>query len=108
MRNMPVALVTGADQGIGFQIARDLHANNFVVLVGSRDFARGEAAAAQVGPNAVAVQLDPESPGRISSSAMWPARCIRERWSYPFQGIGRSTRTPGKARPRSSGVQPTR
>ncbi len=69
MQNMPVALVTGANQGIGLQIARDLHANNFTVLVGSRDLARGEAAAAQIGPNAVAVQLDVTDQASIASAA---------------------------------------
>jgi NAD(P)-dependent dehydrogenase (short-subunit alcohol dehydrogenase family) len=69
MEKMPVALVTGANQGIGLQIAKDLHANNFVVLVGSRDFAQGEAAAVEIGPNAVAVQLDVTDRTSIASAA---------------------------------------
>jgi len=40
MCDQPVALVTGANQGIGLQIAKELAAKNFTVLVGSRDFAR--------------------------------------------------------------------
>jgi NAD(P)-dependent dehydrogenase (short-subunit alcohol dehydrogenase family) len=35
MQNQPVALVTGANQGIGLQIAKDLVAHGFKVLVGS-------------------------------------------------------------------------
>ncbi|WP_222105650.1 SDR family NAD(P)-dependent oxidoreductase [Paraburkholderia sp. BCC1884] len=47
-----VALVTGANQGIGLQIAGDLVAHGFTVLVGSRDFERGKTAARDVGPDA--------------------------------------------------------
>jgi NAD(P)-dependent dehydrogenase (short-subunit alcohol dehydrogenase family) len=45
MDDKPVALVTGANQGIGLQIAKELVANGFTVLVGSRNLERGEAAA---------------------------------------------------------------
>jgi NAD(P)-dependent dehydrogenase (short-subunit alcohol dehydrogenase family) len=48
-QNKPVALVTGANQGIGLQIAKDLVAHGLIVLVGSRNFERGEAAAREVG-----------------------------------------------------------
>jgi NAD(P)-dependent dehydrogenase (short-subunit alcohol dehydrogenase family) len=52
MQEKPVALVTGANQGIGLQIAKDLVAHGFTVLVGSRNFELGEAAAKEVGPDA--------------------------------------------------------
>jgi NAD(P)-dependent dehydrogenase (short-subunit alcohol dehydrogenase family) len=58
MQEKPVALVTGANQGIGLQIAKELVKHGFTVLVGSRNFERGEAAAKEVGPDAVALQLD--------------------------------------------------
>ncbi len=58
MQDKPVALVTGANQGIGLQIAKDLAAHGFTVLVGSRSFERGAAAAKEVGPDARAIQLD--------------------------------------------------
>ena len=45
MQDKRVALVTGANQGIGLQIAKDLVAHGFTVLVGSRNLERGEAAA---------------------------------------------------------------
>ena len=45
MQDKRVALVTGANQGIGLQIAKELAAHDFTVLVGSRNFARGEEAA---------------------------------------------------------------
>jgi len=50
MQHKPVALVTGTNQGIGLQIAKDLVAHGFTVLVGSRNLERGEAAAKKVGP----------------------------------------------------------
>lgn len=58
MHDKPVALVTGANQGIGLQIAKDLVAHGFIVLVGSRNFERGEVAAREVGQGAHALQLD--------------------------------------------------
>jgi NAD(P)-dependent dehydrogenase (short-subunit alcohol dehydrogenase family) len=58
MQDKPIALVTGANQGIGLQIAKDLAAHGFTVLVGSRNVERGEAAAIEVGPHAHALQLD--------------------------------------------------
>ena len=36
MPDKRIALVTGANQGIGLQIAKDLAAHGFAVLVGSR------------------------------------------------------------------------
>ena len=69
MQDRPVALVTGANQGIGFQIAKDLTANGFTVLVGSRNIERGEAAAREVGPTAVALQLDVTDQGSIAAAA---------------------------------------
>jgi len=41
----PVALVTGANKGIGLQIAKELVAHGLTVLVGSRDLRHGETAA---------------------------------------------------------------
>lgn len=58
MHDRYVALVTGANQGIGLQIAKEMTKHGFTVLVGSRDLQRGEAAAAEVGPDAQAVQID--------------------------------------------------
>jgi NAD(P)-dependent dehydrogenase (short-subunit alcohol dehydrogenase family) len=69
MQNKPVALVTGANQGIGLQIAKDLVAHGFTVLVGSRNFERGEAAAKGIGPDARALQLDVTDQTSISAAA---------------------------------------
>src|SRR5271170_4848592 len=69
MQNKPVALVTGANQGIGLQIAKDLVAQGFTVLVGSRNLQRGEAAAKEVGPDARAFQLDVTDQASIAAAA---------------------------------------
>jgi NAD(P)-dependent dehydrogenase (short-subunit alcohol dehydrogenase family) len=69
MQNKPLALVTGANQGIGLQIAKDLAAKNFTVLVGSRNPERGEAAAEDIGPDAHALQLDVTDPASIAAAA---------------------------------------
>ena len=69
MHDRPVALVTGASQGIGLQIVKDLTAKGFTVLLGSRNFERGEAAAKEVGPDAVALQLDVTDLPSIAASA---------------------------------------
>ena len=53
-----IALVTGANQGVGLQVAKELVAHGVTVLVGSRNFERGEAAAKEIGPGAIAIQLD--------------------------------------------------
>jgi NAD(P)-dependent dehydrogenase (short-subunit alcohol dehydrogenase family) len=55
------ALVTGANKGIGFEIARGLGALGSVVLLGSRDDNRGKKAAAQLlaeGIQAHPIELD--------------------------------------------------
>ena len=69
MQDKPVALVTGANQGIGLQIAKDLVAHGLTVLVGSRNFERGEVAAQEVGPDAHALQLDVTNQASITTPA---------------------------------------
>ena len=67
MQDKPVALVTGANQGIGLQIAKDLAAHGFTVLVGSRHLAKGETAAKSIGAPAQAVQLDVNDKASITT-----------------------------------------
>ena len=69
MTKKPVALVTGANKGIGRQIAADLAGQGFTVLIGSRNLTRGETAAAEIGSNAQAVQLDVTDQNSIDAAA---------------------------------------
>ena len=45
MSEQKIALITGANKGLGFETARQLGAQNIKVLVGARDETRGQAAA---------------------------------------------------------------
>ncbi len=69
MPDRRVALLTGANKGIGLQIAKDLAAHGFIVLVGSRNFENGEAAARSIGPDAHAIRLDVTDQASISAAA---------------------------------------
>jgi len=67
-----VALITGANKGIGLETARQLGRLGITVLLGARDAAKGEAAAAALqseGIDAHAWTLDVDSPGDISEVA---------------------------------------
>jgi NAD(P)-dependent dehydrogenase (short-subunit alcohol dehydrogenase family) len=57
-----VALITGANKGIGFETCRQLGKLDYTVLVGSRDRARGESAVQKLkveGIDAHLIQIDP-------------------------------------------------
>ncbi len=69
MPDKPIALVTGANQGIGLQIAKDLVGHGFTVLVGSRDFVKGETAAKSIGADAHPLQLDVTDQASIAAAA---------------------------------------
>jgi NAD(P)-dependent dehydrogenase (short-subunit alcohol dehydrogenase family) len=69
MSNERIALVTGANQGIGLQVAKELAANGVTALVGSRNFARGETAAKEIGPGAIPLQLDVTDLASIAAAA---------------------------------------
>jgi NAD(P)-dependent dehydrogenase (short-subunit alcohol dehydrogenase family) len=51
-----IALITGANKGIGFEIARGLGAQGVIVLLGSRDDRRGKKAAAKLIAEGISVQ----------------------------------------------------
>jgi NAD(P)-dependent dehydrogenase (short-subunit alcohol dehydrogenase family) len=76
MQGKPVALVTRANQGIGLQVAKDLVAHGCTVLVGSRNFERGEAAAREIGPDAIALQLDVTDQASVAAAANASARSL--------------------------------
>jgi len=66
-----IALVTGANKGIGLAIARQLGTQGHSVWLGCRDLARGEAAADQLraeGIKAQAVQLDVTEDASVASA----------------------------------------
>jgi NAD(P)-dependent dehydrogenase (short-subunit alcohol dehydrogenase family) len=65
----PVAIVTGANRGIGFEVCRQLAAKGFTVLLGARDVEKGRAAAAKLSNTVIAVELDvanPDHPARVA------------------------------------------
>lgn len=53
-----VALVSGANTGVGFQIGKALVENGYIVYVGSRDLKKGKSAVRELGELAKAIQLD--------------------------------------------------
>jgi NAD(P)-dependent dehydrogenase (short-subunit alcohol dehydrogenase family) len=63
----PTALITGAAGGIGKEIARQLAARGWMVLVGARDPDRGQAAAAEIGGSLL--RLDVTDDASIASAA---------------------------------------
>ncbi len=72
MNNNKVALVTGANKGIGLEIARQLGKQSVTVLVGARDGRRGEEAATQLrqeGIDARFVTLDVTDQATIDGAA---------------------------------------
>src|SRR6201995_2747863 len=69
MQHKRIALVTGANQGVGLRVAKELVANGVTVLAGSRTFERGEAAAKEIGPGAIALQLDVTDRVSIATAA---------------------------------------
>jgi NAD(P)-dependent dehydrogenase (short-subunit alcohol dehydrogenase family) len=69
-----IALISGANKGIGYEIARGLGAKKITVLVGARDEARGQAAAAKLkaeGADARFVKLDVTEQETIRSATQW-------------------------------------
>jgi NAD(P)-dependent dehydrogenase (short-subunit alcohol dehydrogenase family) len=69
MQHKRIALVTGANQGVGLQVAKELVASGVTVLVGSRNFEQGEAAAKEIGLGAIALQLDVRDRVSIATAA---------------------------------------
>ncbi|GAA1687726.1 SDR family oxidoreductase [Kribbella yunnanensis] len=68
MTEKKIALVTGANKGIGKEIARQLGEAGYQVLLGSRDLGRGEEAAKDL-DGTTAVQLEVNDPESVRSAA---------------------------------------
>lgn len=78
--SFPVAVITGANRGIGFEVGRQLLKRDFVVVLGARDLAKGEAAARILDPtegHAIAVQLDVSRAESISAAGEWVRANLR-------------------------------
>ena len=72
-----IALITGANKGIGFEIARQLSQQGTFVLIWARDAARGKEAAALLTADGLAVaalSIDVTDPASVA----WAARDIEE------------------------------
>ena len=72
MEHKRIALVTGANKGIGLEIARQLAEAGVTVIIGSRDAGRGQAAVAELagqGLEATSVQLDVTDETSIAAAA---------------------------------------
>jgi NAD(P)-dependent dehydrogenase (short-subunit alcohol dehydrogenase family) len=65
----PVALVTGGNRGIGLEVCRQLAGLGYAVVLGSRDGARGEAAAASIAGSLVACPLDVDDDASVADAA---------------------------------------
>lgn len=69
-----IALITGANKGIGYETARQLAAVGMTVLIGARDSERGHQAAAKLrtdGADARFVQLDVTDEESARQAAAW-------------------------------------
>ncbi|MEO7167867.1 MAG: SDR family oxidoreductase [Spartobacteria bacterium] len=72
MKNKKIAVITGANKGIGLETARQLGKQGITVLLGARDAAKGEAAAdklRQDGIDAHALKIDVSDPASIKNAA---------------------------------------
>lgn len=69
MTSSSVALVTGANKGIGLEVARGLLTAGCTVLVGARDSEAGRRAAGDLGREARAIELDVLRPATVAAAA---------------------------------------
>jgi NAD(P)-dependent dehydrogenase (short-subunit alcohol dehydrogenase family) len=72
MNNKKIALITGANKGIGLETARQLGKQDITVLVGARDIKKGKAAAEELskdGIDAHPIAIDVSDPESVKKAA---------------------------------------
>ncbi|HEX2036800.1 MAG TPA: SDR family oxidoreductase, partial [Chloroflexota bacterium] len=71
----PLAVVTGANRGIGLEVCRQLAGRGYTVVLGARDLEKGRPAAARLGVTASVIpcQLDVSDEDSVRAAATWVA-----------------------------------
>src|ERR1035438_8140156 len=73
--DMPVAVVAGANRGIGLELCRQLSDAGFTAVLGSRDGPRGEQVARSLGEfNIRPLQLDVADSGSVRAAATYVSK----------------------------------
>ena len=71
---LPVAVVTGASQGVGLEVCRQLAALGYAVVLGSRDLRRAESAAKEIdadGERVTPAHIEVDNSVNIDQLATW-------------------------------------
>jgi NAD(P)-dependent dehydrogenase (short-subunit alcohol dehydrogenase family) len=69
---VPLAVVTGANRGIGREVVRQLAERGYTTILGSRDLEKGERAAREIGlENVQAAELDVSDQASVDAFADW-------------------------------------
>ena len=97
-----VALISGANKGIGLETARQLGKQGIAVILGARDLAKGEAAAAELkkeGIDATAMKFDVVNAADVKAAAdkiekdYGKLDILVNNAGVMFEGIGKNTTT---------------
>ena len=76
LRRVKIALVTGANRGIGLEVARQLAARDFMVFAGSRESDPHDDLIAELGENARVLHLDVADEASIWDAAAEAAKLV--------------------------------